>query len=110
MLGCSKNRVHIIDMTPYLFQSPNLDELTRYNIVQISMNINIKTIGKNIVRNTLNISFDGIIHLTCASSIKQSNDKNASDDDPIVSIDPNMLNKLDGKFMLKEYAAATSWR
>ena len=64
--------------------------------------------GKNVLKNTLKISFDGINHLICASSIKQSNERNASDDDPITSIDPNTLNNPVGKFILNEYAAATS--
>ena len=59
-------------------------------------------------KKTLKTSFDGMNHFICASSIKQSNDKNASDDDPKISIDPNNKNKLDGNFMLNEYAAATS--
>ena len=74
------------------------------------MNIQINTIGKNVVMNALNISFDGANSLISVSSTNQSNDKNASDDAPTISIDPNISTKPSGNFKLNEYAADTSCR
>ena len=62
----------------------------------------IKTIGKNIVRNALNISFDGAKNFISVSSKNQSKDKKASEDEPMISIDPNISMKLSGNFRLNE--------
>ena len=64
--------------------------------------------GSKASRNDLNNKFDGENALISQSSIKQSKDNNASEDDPIMSIDPNMFDKLVGNLMLNEYVAATS--
>ena len=62
----------------------------------------IKTIGKNIVRNTLKISLDGVNSLISVSSTNQSNDKNASEGSPITSIELKISMKLSGNFKLNE--------
>ena len=56
------------------------------------MNANMitNTNGKNIDMNALNISTDGVKNFISLSSTNQSNDKNASDDDPIISIEPKI--------------------
>ena len=62
----------------------------------------IRIIGKNIVRNALNISFDGAKNLISVSSTNQSNDKKASDDEPIISTDPKISIKPSGNLRLNE--------
>ena len=62
----------------------------------------IRTIGKNIVRNALNISFDGAKNLISVSSTNQSNDKKASDDEPTISTDPKTSIKPYGSLRLNE--------
>ena len=67
---------------------PNLLLLIIYSILHMSANMIINTNGKNIDMNALNISTDGVKNFISLSSTNQSNDKNASDDAPIISIDP----------------------
>ena len=102
MFGCNKKSVHIIDMILFRFQPPNIAGLIKRRVTQRSINIDIKTIGKNMVKNALNISFDGANSLISVSSTNQSNDKNASDDAPTISIDPNISPKPSGNFKLNE--------
>ena len=72
------------------------------------MNIRINIIGKNIAKNTLNISVEGAKNLISVSSTNQSNDKKASEDEPMISTDPNTSIKLSGNLRLNEYAVAMS--
>ena len=60
------------------------------------------------VKNALNISFDGANIFISLSSTNQSNEKNASDDAPIISIDPNISVNPSGNFKLNELAAVIS--
>ena len=108
MFGCSKNIVHIIDMITFLLKSPNFFELIRYSKTQIKTNMIINAMGKNMVRNTLKISVDGVKNFISVSSTNQSNDKKASEDEPNISTDPNISIKLSGNLRLNEYAAAIS--
>ena len=89
-------------MILFRFQPPNIAGLIKRRVTQRSTNIDIKTIGKNMVKNALNISFDGANSLISVSSTNQSNDKNASDDAPTISIDPNISLKPSGNFKLNE--------
>ena len=68
----------------------------------------IRITGKNMAKNALNISFDGANILISLSSANQSNEKNASDDAPIISIDPNISMRPSGNFKLNELAAVIS--
>ena len=61
-------------------------------------------IGKNSVKNTLKISVEGANPLVFVSSIKQSNDKNVSDDDPTVLIGQNNDTIEFGNLMLNDIA------
>ena len=87
---------------------PNLLLLIIYSIPHMSANMMIRINGKNIDMNALNISTDGAKNFISLSSTNQSNDKNASDDDPTISIEPKICVKLSGNLMLNEYAAAIS--
>ena len=64
--------------------------------------MSIKTIGKNMVRNALNISFDGVNSLISVSSTNQSNDKKASDDAPTISTEPKISLNPSGNLKLNE--------
>ena len=79
-----------------------------YSIPHMSANMMIRINGKNMDMNALNISTDGAKNFISLSSTNQSNDKNASDDDPTISIEPKIWVKLSGNLMLNEYAAAIS--
>ena len=100
--------MQITDIIMFLFRLSSIVELTRERINHISINIQINTIGKNMVKNALNISFDGANILISLSSANQSNEKNASDDAPIISIDPNISMRPSGNFKLNELAAVIS--
>ena len=104
--GCSKNNVHITDMIIWRLRLPNLTGFQRSRIIQIITKINTRTIGKKSVKNALNISLDGVNNFTSVLVINQSKDKNAVEDDPIMSIDRNKLIIEVGSFKLNEYAAA----
>ena len=69
---------------------PNLLLLIIYNIPHISANMMIRINGKNMDMNALNISTEGAKNFISLSSTNQSNDKNASDDDPTISIEPKI--------------------
>ena len=56
----------------------------------MTANMITNTNGKNIDMNALNISTEGAKNFISLSSTNQSNDKNASDDDPIISIEPKI--------------------
>ena len=62
----------------------------------------IITAGKKMVKKALNISTDGVNNFISLFSIKQSNDKNASDDAPVNSINPKTSAKPSGNFKLNE--------
>ena len=100
--------MHIIDMIMFRFSSPNLDGLILFRQTQIKLNIRIKTTGKNMVKNTLNISVEGAKNFISVSSTNQSNDRKASEDEPMISTAPNISIKLSGNLKLNEYAAAIS--
>ena len=68
----------------------------------MNTNISIRMTGSNIVRNTLNIWFDGANALISVSSMNQSNDRKASEVDPRVSNMPNALVNELGNLKLNE--------
>ena len=80
----------------------------KYRILHNNIKIAISTIGKSIVKNVLNISFEGAKNLMSLSFINQSNDRKASDGEPKISIEPKICTKLSGNFKLNEYAEAIS--
>ena len=108
IFGCNKNSVHIIDIMMFRFNPVNTLGKAKYSITQISTSMIIKIIGKKMVKKALKISLDGVNIFISVSSTNQSNDKNASDEDPTISIDPNISIKPSGNFKLNEYAAVTS--
>ena len=77
-------------MMTFRLKIPNTLGFMKQRIAHIIVNIKIKTMGKNMVKKALNISFEGANSLISASSTNQSKDKNASDDAPTTSIDPNI--------------------
>ena len=54
------------------------------------------------VKNALNISFDGVNSLISVSSTNQSNDKKASDDAPTISTEPKISLNPSGNLKLNE--------
>ena len=50
--------------------------------IHINDTIKNKIIGKNEIKNSLKMAFDGKGPFTSVSVMNQSNDKNVSDDDP----------------------------
>ena len=70
----------------------------------------IEIMTPSIVKNTLKISLDGANTLISVSSTNQSNDKNAPDESPTISIGPKISVTPSGNFRLNEYAAVTSCR
>ena len=74
------------------------------------MKIAISTIGNNMVRNVLNISFEGAKNLISLSLTNQSNDRKASEGEPKISIGPKIFTKLSGDLRLNECAEAISCR
>ena len=74
------------------------------------MKIAISTIGNNMVRNVLNISFEGAKNLISLSLTNQSNDRKASEGEPKISMEPKICTKLSGNFKFNEYAEAISCR
>ena len=108
MVGCSKNTIQITDTIMCFLMFPNNLLFAKYSTPHIMMNKNINTIGNSITKNTLNIPFDGANPVICASSIKQSKDKNVSDADPTVSTGPNESVIVSGKLRLKDNEAVTN--
>ena len=102
MLGWSKNIVQITDIMTYLFVCLNQDGFSRYSTTQMNTNISIRMTGSNMVRNTLNIWFDGANALISVSSMNQSNDRKASEVEPRVSNMPNALVNELGNLKLNE--------
>ena len=72
--------------------------------------MNTSTIGKSIVKNVLNISLEGAKNLISLSLTNQSNDRKASEGEPIISIEPKICEILSGNFKFNEYAEAISCR
>ena len=105
---CSKNTIQISDISMCFLMFPNNLLFTKNSNPHIMLNKNINTIGNNITKNTLNIPFDGANPVICASSMKQSKDKNVSDADPIVSTGTNESVIVLGKLRLKDNQAVTS--
>ena len=77
-------------MMMFLLKLPKTLLLMKYSIVHIRINTIMKTIGKNIDKNALNISTDGAKNFISLSSKNQSKDKNASDEAPTISIEPKI--------------------
>ena len=92
----------------FLFRFPNILLQIKFSMVHINTNMITKIIGKNIDKNALNISTDGAKNFISLSSKNQSNDRNASDEAPTISIEPKISAKPSGNFKLNEYAAAIS--
>ena len=67
-----------------------------------------KTTGKIAVMNTLKSSADGVNSVISVSSIKQSNDKNASDPDPTMLAGVKVSITDSGNFRLNDNDTAIS--
>ena len=77
---------------------------------QNSIKINTSKIGNKTVKNVLNISLEGAKNLISLSLTNQSNDRKASEGEPIISIEPKICEILSGNFKFNEYAEAISCR
>ena len=89
-------------MMIFLFKLLNFVGLIKHSKFQIITKMTIKTIGINIVKNALNISFDGAKDLISVSSINQSKDKKASDGEPTILSEPKISIKPFGNFRSNE--------
>ena len=94
--------MQMTDIEMCLLRFPNLSLLMKYKHTQINDMMNISTSGRNMVKKLFRISDDGVNPFSSTSSMKQSNDRNESDDDPTTSIDPKILVNELGNFMLNE--------
>ena len=81
-VGCKRKMTVINDIAMFRFMSDIQSLFTIYVSIHSNKTIIKMMIGRNAIRNSLKIEFDGNGPLISVSVTNQSNDKNVSDDDP----------------------------
>mmetsp|Transcript_42124 Transcript_42124/g.48887 ORF Transcript_42124/g.48887 Transcript_42124/m.48887 type:complete len:118 (-) Transcript_42124:719-1072(-) len=108
--GCSMKTIQIIDMMVCLLKSLNLAGMSKYNEPQIVEHIRKRQMGTSPAREVLNRSTVGANPVIRVESKNHSNETNVSDEAPIVSIGPKMLDRDMGNPRLNDIEAVISCR